>query len=103
MTACMAQASGPQLARIQSEPAVLPWGVIVASNRERDGAERQAGRCRTASPGARGEPVSYTRGRRPGHAGQALLRPGRPRHRAEADALCGQLRAAGGDCMVLRN
>jgi hypothetical protein len=102
--ACIAQAASRSLREFKSEPPVLPWGVIVASNRERGGAERQVARLQNRHAAVlAGEPVAYTRDRRPGMARNLYFaQVGRPT-RSEAEALCGQLRAAGGDCMVLRN
>ena len=48
--ACVAQAADRTLREFRSAPQLRPWAVIVASNRDRAGAERQAGRLRTASP-----------------------------------------------------
>ena len=78
--------------------------MVVASNRDSDGAERQVARLKHRHAAVlAGEPVVYTRGRRPGlRAGLTFAQIGRP-SRAEADALCARLQAAGGDCMVLRN
>jgi hypothetical protein len=102
--ACVAQAATRSLREFRSEPSVLPWGVVVASNRERDGAERQVARLRNRHAAVLdGEAVAYTRGRRAGMARSLYFAQlGRPT-RADAEALCRRLRAAGGDCMVLRN
>ncbi|HET9068143.1 MAG TPA: lytic transglycosylase domain-containing protein, partial [Amaricoccus sp.] len=43
-TACIAQAEARSVREFRSGPPVRAWGVIVASNRDRDGAERQVGR-----------------------------------------------------------
>ena len=83
---------------------MLPWGAIVASNREREGAERQVARLQNRYAGVlRGEPVSYTRGRMPGMPRSLNYAQIGRNSRAEAEALCDRLRAAGGDCMVQRN
>jgi hypothetical protein len=102
--ACVTLAENRSLREFRSSPPVLPWGVIVASSRDIGGAERQVARLRNRLGAVLGgEPVNYTRGRRPGMA-RALhfAQVGRD-SRADAEALCGRLRAAGGDCMVLRN
>jgi hypothetical protein len=102
--ACRAQAANRSWREFRSTPPMLPWGVIVASHRDRDGAERQIERLQNRHAAIlRGELVSYTHSRMPG-----MYRPlynaqiGR-NTRTDADALCGRLRAAGRSCMVLRN
>ena len=78
--------------------------MVVASNRAREGAERQVGRLQHRyAPILAGEDVSYTRGRRPGMAARLYMAQVGRESRAEADALCGRLKGSGGDCMVLRN
>jgi soluble lytic murein transglycosylase-like protein len=102
--ACQAQAAARALREFRSGPPVLPWGVIVASNRDRDGAERQVGRLQNRfSAILAGEPVSYDRGTRPGMPNRLYMAQIGRESRAEADALCARLRQSGGDCMVLRN
>lgn len=102
--ACVAMAldrpaRGPRV----TEPPLLPWGVVVASNRDRDGAERQVGRLKNRHAALlAGETVRYTSGRRAGLRNLKVAQVGRS-SREEADALCARLKAAGGDCMVLRN
>ena len=103
--ACVAQAADRTLREFRSAPQLRPWAVIVASNRDRDGAERQAGRLRNRFAAVLA-----------GEDGELRLRP-RPRHgragstwrRSAATAAprptpsaagCGR---SGGDCMVLRN
>ncbi len=103
--ACIAQAATRSLRTFRAPASpVLPWGVILASNRDRDGAERQVGRLKNRHAAVlRGETVSYTRARAPGMPARLYMAEvGRP-SRAEADALCARLKAAGGDCMVLKN
>ena len=66
-SACVTLAENRRLREFRSAPPVLPWGVILASNRDRDGVERQVARLQNRHAAVlRGEPVSYTRGRRPG-------------------------------------
>ncbi len=87
---------------IPSEP-LLAWGVIIATNRGRDGAQRQVGRLANRIDILRGERVAYSRPRRLGLArGLVVAQVGRDT-REEAEAFCGRYRAAGGDCVVLRN
>lgn len=102
--ACVAQASNRKVPSFRTEPVLQPWGVVVASSRERDSASRQVARLQNRHAGVlAGEPVSYTRTRRAGMAYPlTYAQIGRPT-RTEAEALCQRLRAAGGDCMVLRN
>jgi hypothetical protein len=86
------------------EPPLKAWGVIVASNRDRAGAERQVTRLRNRfSDVLAGEEVRYARTRRPGLPGRIYAAQFGRDSRAEADAFCSSLRARGGDCMVLRN
>lgn len=100
--ACIAQAAARTVREFRTAPALLPWGVIIASNASRDGAARQVARLQNRHAAVlRGEAVDYVPMRRPGMARTLqFARIGRA-SRAEADALCARLRAAGGDCMVL--
>ena len=51
----------------RSVPKLAPWGVVVASNREIDGAERQVSRLRNRfATVLAGEEVAYSSGRSPG-------------------------------------
>jgi hypothetical protein len=85
-------------------PSLAPWGVVVASNRDREGAERQAARLRNRHAAILGvEAAAFSRGRRPGMPRSLHYVQFGRESRAEADALCARLRADGGDCMVLRN
>ena len=103
-TTCVALASARSLREFKTTPALLPWGVIVASNREQDGARRQAERLQNRFAAVlEGEPVSYSRGRRAGMPRSMHFAQIGRNSRAEADALCTRLRAAGGDCMVISN
>ncbi len=102
--ACVARAEGRNLRAFPSGPPVQPWGVVVASNRDRDGAERQVGRLQNRYAALlRAEPVSYTRGRRPGMPAKLTFAQVGRQTRADAEALCSRLQAAGADCMVLKN
>jgi hypothetical protein len=100
-SACVARAETRTLREPRAP--VLPWGVVVASNRDSAGAERQVARLKHRHAILAGETISYTRGRRPGMARSLHFAQVGRGSRAEAEALCGRLRAAGGDCMVLRN
>ena len=102
--ACIAQAGNRSLREFRTAPPVMPWGVILASHRDREGAERQMARLRNRHAAVLGdESVVYTRGRVAGMR-QALYNAQAGRaSRGDAEALCARLRAAGGDCMVLRN
>lgn len=102
--ACVAQAASRSVREFRTEPKLRPWGVVVASNRENDGAERQVSRLRNRYPGVlAGEDVAYSRGRSPGNRVRMVFAQVGRDTRADADAFCTRLRAAGGDCMVLRN
>jgi hypothetical protein len=87
---------------VPSEP-LSAWGVIIATNRDRDGAKRQVGRLRNRLPALEGERISYARPRRLGLSrGLVAAQIGRD-SRAEAETFCARYRAQGGDCVVLRN
>jgi hypothetical protein len=102
--ACIAQAERRTVKEFRMGPKLAPWGVVVASNRAREGAERQVERLRNRHAGVLGgEEVAFSSGRSPGlRVRMVFAQVGRDT-RAEAEALCGRLRASGGDCMVLRN
>lgn len=102
--ACVAMASERRSRGLRpSTPPLKAWGVIVASNRETEGAERQVLRLRHRHGAIlAGETVRYTSGRKAGLRNLKIAQIGRD-SRAEADAFCGRLRAVGGDCIVLRN
>jgi soluble lytic murein transglycosylase-like protein len=102
--ACIAQAANRSLREFRSTPALEPWGVVVAFNRDSTGAERQVARLQNRHGAVlAGEPVVYTRSRRPGMPGAFHYAQIGRKTRPEAEALCSRLRGAGGDCMVLRN
>jgi hypothetical protein len=103
-TACVTLAANRGLREFRSAPPVLPWGVILASNRDRAGAERQVSRLKNRHAGVLGgESVNYTRGRRAGMPRALHFAQIGRSSRADAEALCGRLRSDGADCMVLRN
>ncbi len=102
--ACITLASNRSLREFRTAPPVLPWGVIIASNRELSGAERQVGRLRNRHAAVMGgENVAYTHGRTAGMPRPLYLAQIGRDSRSAANALCDRLRATGGDCMVLRN
>ena len=102
--ACVAQAENRALREFRTAPVLRPWGVILASNRDRDGAERQAGRVKNRFAAVlSGETLSYSRARAPGTPRRLYMAQVGRDTRGEADALCTRLRAKGGDCMVLKN
>lgn len=100
--ACLARAEGRGMPAFRAP--LEPWGVVVAGQATRAAAERRA-RALSERPAAplSGERIDYVHARYPGMA--------RPRHfaqvgratRAEAEALCERLRAAGNGCIVRRN
>lgn len=101
-TACITLAATRTLREFR--PALQPWGVVVAMNRDSTGAERQVARLKNRiGTLLAAETVSYTRDRRPGLAGRFHFAQVGRQTRADADAFCARLRAAGGDCMVLKN
>ncbi len=102
--ACEAHAAKRGRSGTEFRDPLDPWGVIVASHRTRDGAERQAGRLlnrhRTVLGG---ESVAYARARLPGMPRRLYNAQIGRVSRAKAEALCAALRADGAACMVLRN
>jgi soluble lytic murein transglycosylase-like protein len=102
--ACVAHAGNRLVPAFAAGAPTLPWGVIFASHRERAGAEHVAERLRHRYAAVLdGEEFAYTRGKRAGmYRAMTMAQVGRP-SRGEAEALCARLRAAGGDCMVLKN
>ncbi len=103
-TACITMAENRGIREFRPAAPDMPWGVILASNRDRTGAERQVARItHRYSEVLAGEPVYYTRNRQPGLRGRFHFAQVGRQTRADAEALCNRLRAAGGDCMVLRN
>lgn len=100
---CLALAATRGKAQAAPSEPLSAWGVIIATNRDRDGARRQVGRLSNRIDILRGERVAYSRPRRLGLArGFVVAQVGRD-SREEAEAFCGRYRAAGGDCLVLRN
>ncbi|WP_173933204.1 lytic transglycosylase domain-containing protein [Chelativorans sp. Marseille-P2723] len=83
---------------------IKPWGIQVAGHFRREVAIRMWDRLRRQMPEVLSayEPV-VSRVRSPrGRSGLFAVRVG-AESRAEADRLCGELRSAGGACVVLRN
>jgi hypothetical protein len=103
--ACLAKAQSRNMPSFEAEqPALLPWGVILAAQGSRDAAERQARQISDRLGGMiAGERIDYSRGRVPGMAQRRHLAQVGRNSRAEAEDLCSQIRAQGSACMVLRN
>lgn len=103
--ACLAKAQSRTMPSFEPEaPPLLPWGVILAAQGSRDAAERQARRLGDDLGAVLdGESIVYTRGRVPGMAQRRHIAQIGRDTRAEADALCGRIRANGATCIVLRN
>jgi hypothetical protein len=102
--ACIAKAGSRNLRAFPTEPPLLPWGVVIASHRDRAGAERHVVRLGYRHAAVlRGEAFAYARVRRPGMQRPMFFAQVGRQSRAEAEALCDRLRRSGGDCMVLRN
>lgn len=103
-TRCLALAATRGRREIDAGPPLPAWGVIIASNRSRDGAARQAGRLKNRNAGLlKGETVHFSRSRRAGMPRSMYFAQVGRDSRAGAEQLCARLRAAGGDCMVLKN
>jgi hypothetical protein len=103
--ACLAKAQSRTMPSFEpEEPPLLPWGVILAAQGSRDAAERQARRLGDDLGSVLdGERIVYTRARMPGMAQRRHIAQIGRDTRAEADALCGRIRANGATCIVLRN
>ncbi len=102
--ACVAHAAKRGQAGTEFAEPLAPWGVIIASHRTREGAERQVERLRNRHRGVlAGEPIAFSRARLPGMALRLVHAQVGRDGREEADALCARLRADGAACMVLRN
>jgi hypothetical protein len=82
------------------EPELLPWGVILTAQDSRAAAERQAARIGGLIAAER---IDLVRMRVPGRVDRRHVAQVGRNSRAEAEELCGRLRAAGTNCMVLRN
>ena len=81
-----------------------PWGVVLASSRSTDGAERQVARLQNRHASIlRGEPVRYSRGRMPGMPQSLVFAEIGRDTRSAADALCRKLQGDGADCLVRKN
>ena len=103
-TACVAHAERRRWREYPDTPPLRPWGVILASNRDRDGAERQMSRLRNRYAAVLdGEQIAYSHARGPGMPRRRHMAQIGRETRADAEAFCARLRAAGGACMVLRN
>jgi hypothetical protein len=101
-SACIEKAAARTIRDFRPPPP--PWGIIVATNRERAGAERQVARLKNRLAGViGGEAVRYVQERRPGLRGLMWHAQLGGQSREEADALCDRIRRSGGDCMVLKN
>ncbi|NAZ37818.1 lytic transglycosylase domain-containing protein, partial [Rubellimicrobium sp. CFH 75288] len=99
--ACRARAEGRGMGP-PPQPALAPWAVILSAQADRAAAERAGARAVAAHPGLLGgERVALAPMRVAGRE-RHVAQVGR-QSRAEAEALCARLRAAGGACTVLRN
>ena len=103
--ACLAKARSRAMPTFEpAEPQLLPWGVILAAQSSRDAAERQARQVADrAGDLVAAERIDYTRGRVPGMSQRRHIAQIGRDSRAEAEDLCGRIRAQGAVCMVLRN
>jgi hypothetical protein len=102
--ACVALGERRGARAFAAGPPPKPWGVVIASNRDRDGAERQVARLMNRHEAVlRGEAVDYTRSRWAGMPRHLHVAQVGRQTRDEAEALCRRLKAAGGACVVRRN
>lgn len=102
--ACLEQAKGRSIAQFRVTVPILPWGVILASAPGRGAVEKRLAQIRRQAGGVIGsEQVAFTRSRLPGQPARRHVAQIGRESRAEANALCSRLRAAGAPCMVLKN
>jgi hypothetical protein len=102
--ACVALGERRGARAFAAGPPLKPWGVVIASNRDREGAERQVARLVNRHEGVLvGESVDYTRSRWAGMPRRLHVAQVGRQTREEAEALCRRLKAAGGACVVRRN
>ena len=86
------------------EPELLPWGVAIAGRDSREAAEREALRVATRYDRLlAGRRIDYLFTRYPGMQQPRYFAQIGRSTRAEAEALCSQLSAAGAGCIVRRN
>jgi hypothetical protein len=102
--ACLRLASTRTMREFPGGAPLSPWGVVLASNRAREGVERQAKRLQNRYGSLLAdETFSFSRNRRPGMPQSMHVAQVGRESRGEADALCARLRSVGADCMVLKN
>jgi hypothetical protein len=95
---------GPKRRRLplSSSPAWGPWGVQLAGNFSEGGVLAAYERLRRRYSAVLGDRLPLVMYGRRGSGSPFIVRVSE-KSRAEADALCRKLRAAGGACMVVRN
>ena len=103
--ACEKMAGDRSLREFQTQPPVMPWGVIVASHPSQAGAAQQVARLnRTLRPildsGAR---VGYVRKRMNGMPKAVYTAQVGYNSRTEAARFCTRFKSLGGRCIVLKN
>jgi hypothetical protein len=102
--ACVALGERRGARAFAAGPPLKPWGVVIASNRDREGAERQVARLVNRHEGVLGgEAVDYSRSRWAGMPRRLHVAQVGRQTREEAEILCRRLKAAGGACVVRRN
>ncbi len=87
---------------LRSSPAWGPWGVQLASNWSEGGVLAAYERLRRKFPAVLGDRLPLVMYGRRGSGSPFIVRVS-TQSRADADALCAKLHAAGGACIVLRN
>ncbi|MBN9091083.1 MAG: lytic transglycosylase domain-containing protein [Reyranella sp.] len=87
---------------LSSSPAWGPWGVQLVGNWSEGGVLAAYERLRRRYASVLGDRLPLVMYARRGAGATFVVRVSE-KSRAEADALCGKLRAAGGACIVLRN
>jgi hypothetical protein len=100
--ACLVKVAGRTVREFVAPPP--PWGVIVATNRDRAGVERHVARLMNRHRAILGNEVfRYVHERRPGALAMFWVAQVGRETQVAADELCLRLRRAGGDCSVRRN
>ncbi|WP_158263384.1 lytic transglycosylase domain-containing protein [Aliiruegeria haliotis] len=101
--ACVTLASNRRLREFRVPASRSPWGVIVASHRSRDITEYRYRQFAKRSATLRGFDVSFVHMRLPSRHGRQYTAQIGAATRKEANGICGTLRKAGVNCLVLRN
>lgn len=101
---CVKLAGNRSLKEFTPPNRAAPWGVILASHPKQSGAQQQVDRLnRQLRPILGGKQISYVRKTLSGSGRRVYTAQVGYASRGEANRFCGQLRALGGRCIVLKN